>query len=241
MTHFKAIIFDCDGTLVDSEEFHYLAWQDAFQTYGYHLAKECYISHFLGQGDAGVIKIANDLLGWKCPFTLIQEKNLFFDRYQAAGIAPIAGTVAFVKRLFEQKERYNLKLAVASGARKNEILHNLKSLQIDHYFEIILSGCEDLSEYDDPEGTNKPKPYVYLKAAKMLGLNPKDCIAIEDSSVGVQAAVAAGCFTVAVPNPYTHTHDFSSAHMQLPSLDHLSIEAFLTTIREKQSNTKCTQ
>ena len=226
----KGIIFDCDGTLVDSEEFHYLAWQDAFRSRGYLLTKECYVSHFSGRGDVGVIKEANDVLGWSCSVALIQEKNRFFDRYQADGIMPITQTVAFVRRLFECKEQYGLKLAVASGARKSEILHYLKELQIGHYFEVVLSGCEDVSEYQDLDGTNKPKPYVYLKAAKMLGLKPEDCIAIEDSGIGVQAAVAAGCFTVAVPTPYTHTHDFSLANMQIPSFDGLSVEAFLAKV-----------
>lgn len=223
----KAIIFDCDGTLVDSEEFHFLAWQVAFQKKNYQLDKEFYINNFSGLGDFEISKIAVCIVGVNGAEELVRNKNKFFDEYQAAGISPVAATVEFAKRLFDQKEKYGFKLGVASGARKKEILHNLKSLNIEQYFDVILSGRDDLSEYTDLEGTNKPKPYIYLKAAKMLGLKPEECVAIEDSRTGVCSAKEAGCFTIAVPNGYTEAHDLSHAHLKIKSFAALSVDDFL--------------
>lgn len=228
----KAVIFDCDGTLVDSEEFHFLAWQAAFQKQGHFLDKEFYINHFSGVGDFEISKIAINLLGFNCADELLSHKNKCFDDYQAGGITPVTSTVEFVKRLYHQKEQHGLKLAVASGARKEEILQNLKNLHIEHYFDIILSGRDDLCEYEDPEGTNKPKPYVYLKTAKMLGVKPEECIAIEDSRTGVSSAKKAGCFTIAIPNDYTQAHDLSQAHVKINSFADLSIDDFFKMPQE---------
>lgn len=89
-----------------------------------------------------------------------------------------------------------------------------------------------MAEYKDPEGTNKPKPYVYLKAAKMLGIEPRQCIAIEDSRSGISAAVAAGCITVAVPNDFTKRQDLSHAHFKIESFAGLNFNGFLQQIKQ---------
>ncbi len=142
-------------------------------------------------------------------------------------------TVAFALRLFQEKKKRGLKFGVASGARKKEILLHLKAIGINTFFDVILSGKDDLSEYRDSEGTNKPKPYVYLKTAKMLGLIPEECIAIEDSGIGIKAAVSAGCFTIAVPNAFTKAHDLSRAHLQIDSFAGISVDAFFSMILKR--------
>lgn len=226
----KAIIFDCDGTLVDSEEAHYLAWREVFQKFGYPLEKQFYIDHLCGFGDLKVAEAASELYGLKDLEELVELKDRCYEKIQEAGIRPILGTVAFFSRLYEEREKRGVKLAVASGARKADILSNLKSIGIDSHFDAILSGKDDVLEYFDPEGTNKPKPYVYLKAAKVLGVKPQECVAIEDSQVGIASAVSAGCFTVAVPNPFTQFHDLSLAHVQIESFEGLSVDEFFAKL-----------
>lgn len=226
----KAVIFDCDGTLVDSEEFHYLAWQAAFQEQGFQLNKEFYTHNFSGVGDFEISKMGIEILGSNCSDELLGHKNKLFTAYQKAGISPVTSTVEFAEQLFQEREKYGIKLAVASGARREDILHNLKSLNMDHYFDVILSGRDDLSEYQDAEGTNKPKPYIYLKTAKMLGFKPEECIAIEDSKTGVSSAVNAGCFTIAIPNHYTQQHDLSHAHMTFESFAGIGVNDFFKMI-----------
>lgn len=225
----KAIIFDCDGTLIDSEPFHYLAWWKAFQQRGYELSQDFYIHNFSGIGDAEISKIILEILGFNDPGTLLGDKHKFFADCRSE-ISPIAATIEFATQLFQEKKSYGLKLAVASGARKEELLHNLQNLNIAHYFDVILSGKDDLSEYTDPEGTNKPKPYVYLKTAKMLGCKPEECVALEDSRTGVSSALTAGCLTIAIPNHYTRQHNLSHAHLKIESFADISVNAFFTLI-----------
>lgn len=225
----KAVIFDCDGTLVDSEHAHYSAWQYAFQQQGSDLSHEMYKT-FVGKGETQILKMAVDIIGFNCSEELLKDKNKHFTELQLNGMVySIDSTVNFLHSLFQEKETRGLKLAVASGSRKEDILQNLKNLEIEHYFDVILSGNDDLSDYHDPEGTNKPKPYVYLKAAKELGFLPEECIAIEDSESGVFSAVTAGCFTIAIPNALTQYHDLSRAHLKLDSLSRFTIDELLQT------------
>ena len=224
----KAVIFDCDGTLVDSEESHYLAWASVFQERGHSLEKQFYIDHLCGHGELKVARTASLLYGWTDLEGLIRRKDSYYE--QRHGIEPIEATVAFFHRLHREKEKRGLKFAVASGARRVDILACLGYIGINAYFDAILSGKDDVSHYVDPEGTNKPKPYVYLEAAKRLGLDPKECVAIEDSCVGIAAAVSAGCFTIAVPNPYTRFHDLSEAHLQIDSFADMGVDDFFGKI-----------
>jgi beta-phosphoglucomutase len=223
----KAVIFDCDGTLVDSERVHFHAWQSVFQAKGHLLEQDYYIQRYAGIGDVRIAELATAILGTPCSDDLLNCKNAFFEERIQAGISPIKPTVEFAKQLFAQKEQCGLKMAVASGAKKREILRNLDSLGIRHFFDVILSGHDDLGSYQDPEGTHKPKPYVYVETARKLGIRPEECIAIEDSKTGISSAVGAECFTIAIPNPYTEQQDLSQAHRKIASLAGFSIQDFL--------------
>ena len=77
-------------------------------------------------------------------------------------------------------------------------------------------------DYSDPEGVNKPKPYIYLHAAKLLGVSPEGCVVIEDSPPGIAAGVSAGCFTIAVPNDCSRHQDLSEAHLCLESFSNMN-------------------
>ena len=164
---------------------------------------------------------------------LVQDKRSHFRELQKRGIPPIQHVVDFAKLLAREKSRRGLKLAVASAAPKSDILaHLIHDLHIDHLFDLVLSGRDDLMDYSDPEGVNKPKPYIYQHAAKELGLTPQECVAIEDSFSGVRAGKSAGCFTIAVPNQYTCKHDLSEADLEIASFAGISIDLFFKMIAD---------
>ncbi|MBN1914736.1 MAG: HAD family phosphatase [Parachlamydiales bacterium] len=225
----KAIIFDCDGTLVSSEEAHFSAWQQVMKNRGDDLSIQDLV-FFIGKSDALIARLLAYKLQTKDPTLLLLEKKSFFLELLQQGFPSIEGTVQFVHRLLQEKEKLNLKLAVASAADKDEILLNLKGLHLENSFDIILSGQSDLQDYHDPEGVNKPKPYIYLHAAKLLDVSPQECVVIEDSHTGVTASADAGCFTIAIPNTWTKHQDLSKASLQLESLQNFSVEKFLETI-----------
>ena len=225
----KAIIFDCDGTLVDSEKSHLSAWQKVASNYANKFTQDDYIQ-FVGGSDSTLSQILAKRIGHDFPNDLLIQKRDYFLEYLHGGLPPIIDTVKFVKELFNNRESHGLKLAVASAALKHEVLANLKTLGFENLFDVVLSGHDDLGDYSDPEGVNKPKPYIYLHAAKLLGLLPSECIVIEDSHTGVTAGVNAGCFTVAIPNAFSKTHDLSRAALKLDTLSGFTIESFLEIV-----------
>lgn len=229
--NFQAIIFDCDGTLVQSERPHFLAWKNAFKKYDFELTEEQYIHRFMGVCDKAILNAAQEWIGQRCGDRIMREMLEHYHALQTIDILPVKPTVAFLKQLISEKENRGLKLAVASGARKQEIMRNLKSLSVEDQFDAIVSGVDDLANYNDPQGTNKPRPYVYLETAKRLRIDPQQCIAIEDSAPGVSAAVAAGCLTIAIPNEYTKRQNLSHAHFVVETLAGYSIDHFLLTFR----------
>jgi beta-phosphoglucomutase len=227
----KAIIFDSDGTLVDSEEAHLSAWQRTLQNRGRIL--------FTGKTAPAIAKLISESLGFDCPDEILAKKRAHYMELHQLGLPPIEGTVDFAKRLAKEKERLGLKLGIASAGIKSDILSYLHHLGIEHLFDVIISGHDDLTDYTDPEGVNKPKPYVYLHAAKLLNVLPAECVAIEDSWTGVASSTAAGCITIAIPNRYTEMQDLSAATFKMDSLSGISVDEFLqivTALKKQPTN-----
>jgi len=229
----KAVIFDCDGTLVNSEHTYFLAFQKVFRKRGWELTLEEYNACIGNPCGVDHEFISQRIEGGNVEEILCEAIRYYRD-LQVMGIAPIEPTVDFLHALAREKERLDLKLGLASAAGKYDILANLKVLGVEHFFDVILSGEDDLADYNDPEGVNKPKPYIYLHAAKELNLEPAECVAIEDSYSGVTAAVKAGCFTIAVPNHQTQKHDLSHAHLKIETFANVSVEEFLQLVAQKR-------
>lgn len=238
--HMIGIIFDCDGTLVNSEGFHFLSWQEALAKEGILITEEEYYP-FSGHSDIYVAKKLHQKADSILASKIYEDKKRIYKELCKQKAPPIERTVSFVKQLAEKREEFGIKLAVASAAPKKEILNHLKNLDLLGVFDEIVSGSDDLhAHYKDPEGINKPKPYVYLHTAKLLGLQPSQCIAFEDSYTGLISAVAAGITTFAVPNMYTREHDFSKAVFVIDSSTEIDLEDFFqkieTILAKKESD-----
>ena len=187
---------------------------------------------YVGKSALEISKFFSKKTGKDCFEELLKDKREFYRKLQEKGIPPIQPTLDFLHQLAKEKTRRNIFIGMASSLSKNEILLHLDHLRIQHYFDVILSGSDDLQEYIDPEGVNKPKPYIYLHAAKILGVFPYECVVIEDTITGVTAGLDAGCLTVAVPNYYSRYHDFSKAHLKLESFSNICVEDFLKKIED---------
>ncbi len=220
------IIFDCDGTLIDSEHAYFLSWQVALQTHGGSLTLE-ESAAFAGFSGPHIAQKLHEKIKVGSPEALLEDTRKAFRELHSHLVTPIERTLKLVRQLAEQKHTLGIKMGVASAAAKKELLLNLNRFDLAGLFDIIISGKDDLDDYSDPEGTNKPKPYIYLHTAKQLGVHPSRCIAFEDSGPGVQAAVTAGLLTFAVPNSFTKQHDFSRAHFTIDSSTEIDLEEFL--------------
>jgi beta-phosphoglucomutase-like phosphatase (HAD superfamily) len=208
----SAVIFDCDGVLVDTEHLKYQAWQQALAEHDIVFTIEEYMP-LIGQSSK---KIMAQIMRQKKltinAAELIAKKNQIYYKLQQAGVTPIPKSINFFKLLIANKHKYKIKVGLASSARHQQILENLKQIGVNPSdLDAIASGSEDLNHINDPGGTNKPKPYIYTLIANNMAVKPEECIVLEDSGAGVIAAADAGMVAIAIPDKFTRNHDFSKA------------------------------
>ncbi|MBT33162.1 MAG: 2-deoxyglucose-6-phosphatase [Thalassobius sp.] len=204
----KAAIFDMDGLLVDSEPLWRSSEIRSFATVGVHLTPEV-CKQTMG------LRIEEAVQHWynKFPWegTSIEEvKKDIFDEFMKeveATAVPMDGVVEILE-FFKGK---GLKIGLASSSPMLLIKKIVKHLKIDSYFE-ILHTAED-------QKYGKPHPAVYIETAIDLGVKPQECIALEDSFMGMISALAARMKTIVVPEPENFDNPkFGASHIKLASL-----------------------
>lgn len=218
-----AIIFDCDGVLVDTEYLKFLAWQQALATLHIELSLEEYKA-VAGHSSKKIVEMLEQAKGISIPEKVILLRRSGYQKLQEQGIHPIEETVNFARYLSQNKDALGIMLGLASSASRSEIFLNLKQIGLEQAFDLIISGSDDLENYVDLEGKNKPKPYIYLEASKKLNIPSERCLVIEDSEAGIEAASTAGMITIAIPNKITENQDFSKANMIIDSISELSLQ-----------------
>jgi len=211
-TVIKAIIFDCDGILVDTEELKFQAWKKKLETRGIILAPERYQS-LIGHTGLSILNQIEEEHRVSLDPKIVDEKNELYWALQKNGVKSIAPMITVVNWARTKEDKKELLLGVATSASRNEVLFNLNYLQINDVFDLVLSGKEDLTKYQNPLGVNKPHPYIYLEMSLQLGLQSHECLVFEDSEAGVCAAKKAGCFVIAIPTKWTVQQNFSEADL----------------------------
>ena len=200
----KAIIFDFDGVIVDSEPLHYQAFVLVGKSLNFEMTWEQYLTQYIGFDDRDAFRymLAQAIEAGHTPDVqdvdvtlaeLIAKKQLAFEAIAESGTAAIPGSI----ELIEQAHAANLPIAIASGATHADIEQMLRLLKIRDRFEVIVAA-------DDVE-RSKPDPTTYAKAFEKLaarhphhGLTPETTLAIEDTSAGLASALGAGLQTLAL-------------------------------------------
>ncbi len=215
----SAVIFDCDGVLVETLNDSFLSYQQALAKHNVIFTLEEYVpltGQITEEKMASIVRMKNLSLD---PVALITERNIILEELRSKGVEPIVDAVRLLQQLIANKKKYNIKIGLASSAPRKHIIQNLEQIKIKvKDFDDIVSGTDDLKHITDPEGTNKPKPYIYNLIAKNLKVDPIECVAIEDSRAGVFAAFLAGMTPIAVPNKFTKKHDFAGSSLVVESL-----------------------
>jgi len=175
---FKGLIFDCDGTLVDTMPLHFLAWKAAMQAVGITITEEQFYS-FSGMPTVTIIQTLAKQQNVICDArTAAEEKErLFLENIES--LEPIHSVIEIVHR-----EKGRRKMAVASGGWKSVIHQSLAAVGLNAMFDVFV-GADDVAH-------GKPAPDIFLKAAERLNLKPEECLVYEDGNLGIEAAVAAG-------------------------------------------------
>jgi HAD superfamily hydrolase (TIGR01509 family) len=213
----EAVIFDCDGVLADTEYLKFLGWQKALACLNIDLSIEEYKA-VAGHTSKKIIEKLQDRKGIVIPEEVVHLRREEYRKLQEHGVTPIKEMVEFARYLSQNKTVLGIKLGLASSASTKEILFNLKEIGLEQAFDLIISGSDDLHDYKDLEGQNKPKPYIYLEASKRFNIFPERCLVFEDTEAGIEAASQAGMVTIAVPNWITMEQDFSKANKVIPSV-----------------------
>jgi len=212
----KAVIFDFDGVITDSEVLHLRAFNEVLSQYGVEITTKNYYQTYLGLTDVdcykllihqGLLKIKEQEIAG-----LVEQKNMIFEELAKKEGQLIDGVRDFLNEL----ERNKVPMAICSGALLTEIEMILEEAGLRHLFEVIVSA-EQIKK-------GKPDPQGFLLTLEKLNANRKDpitseqCVVIEDSHWGLEAARAAGMHTVAVTNSY----DAEQLSMAKKIVGHLS-------------------
>ncbi len=217
----KALVFDVDGTLADTEEAHRCAFNEAFLQLGlpWNWSKPRYAHLLLTAG--GKERLAAHIDSLDLPAAgrleligrieaIHRAKNLNYTRTVMAGGVPLRDGVA---RLIDDAARANVRMCIATTTTFVNVEALLRSglgAAALERFAVIGSAGNALRK--------KPAPDIYEYVLRQLGTAPQECVAIEDSANGLHAAKAAGLYTIVTPSYWTRTEDFSDADLVLPSL-----------------------
>jgi HAD superfamily hydrolase (TIGR01509 family) len=213
----KGVIFDLDGTLVDTEKFNSWAWTKVLKSYGIEFSEEDF-KQYAGTHGLEVAGILVDKHGFK-----VEKGNLWVhkeDLLKQMLLEEEIKLMPFSMEILEFLKSEEIMLAVATGGSREKSLTKLEKSGIKDFFQAVIT-------FDDT-GRGKPHPDIYLKAIESIGLDPENLIAVEDTQDGVAAAVKAGLRCLAVPNDLSRQQDFSEAENTFSSL-----EGVLAYLREQ--------
>lgn len=188
---YKAVLFDMDGVLIDSEWLIRAASIQSLEEYGIHAQHEDFLE-FTGMGEDRFISGVVEKYGKTYDPSMKQRAYDFYgQRVKEDAVVPRG-----VGEMLETLHSRDIKLAICSAADRRKVLYNLSALGVsEDLFCAIVSGNE--------VARKKPFPDIYLKGAEMVGEMPADCLVVEDAVSGVQAAHAAGMDAAAVPTTFT--------------------------------------
>lgn len=206
----RAVLWDLDGTLVDSEEYHWHAWRHTFAAEGVTITYAQFRETFGWRNDAIIPKLMPGIDAARVAEIGDAKETAYRRMVREDGLEPLPGVAETVHRLRE----HGWLQAVASSAPRENIRVVLDATGLDSSFDAIVSA-EDVRH-------GKPDPEVFLAAAARLGIPPQHCIVVEDAPAGIEAGRCAGMKTVGVGSG----RDLRLADVAVASLKHLQDDAF---------------
>src|SRR5210317_583402 len=210
----KAIIFDMDGVIVNSEPLHRKAYFDMFEEFNLSVSNKLYES-FTGKSTSAICKELCAIFD----LSISHEKLMFSKRKHFKTIFDndpefqmIDGALSLIKNYFYN----NLTLILASSASMTNINRIFKKFDLDKFFKAKISGA-DLKE-------SKPNPEIFIKAAKLSGFSKSECIVIEDSTNGVIASKSAGIYCIGFNSPNSKNQNYDKADLVVSNFNEIRFD-----------------
>lgn len=222
----KAIIFDFDGLLVDTETCMFKAWEALMKPYGVEVS--CVqIAGLVGNSEPAIFLYEQ----YRKASGINDTDQCVFNKVLklAYGFVDTIPEREGVKQYLDYALEHSIKIGLATSSKYDHYMPILKRLKLDHYFDCFIGADEVI------EARRKPYPDVYLLALKHLGVSANQSIAFEDSPPGIQAARSAGIPTVVVTNSLTRHLDVSQANIRLSSMSERSLPQLITQLTEISS------
>ena len=207
-TNFKAIFFDMDGLLVDTEALRLTCSRDVLSTVGVEIPTEWYIKEGLANGRSTFELARAKGISESKIEQLRKYRNEQVGEIFRESIEPIDGVLETLENLYGR-----FLLAVVTGSRREHVDIIMQKTGMFRFFDFFITG-DDVANF-------KPHPEPYLKAIQRAQEDAQQCLVLEDAQQGVRAAKAAGLTCYAIPDELTRTHDFSSADKILNSIREL--------------------
>ncbi len=212
---FKAVLFDMDGVIVDTEPLHRAAYYKMFDAVNIEVSEALYTS-FTGKSTQNICEaLVNHFKLPLCSDTLIQLKRDYFKAIFESdnSLQLLDGVLKLIKDYHSK----GMSLVLASSASMPNINRIFEKFDLDQYFRAKISGA-DLKE-------SKPNPEIFIKAAQLASEKASDCFVIEDSTSGITAAKAANLFCVGYNSLHSKDQDYSKADVVISNFKAISYEA----------------
>ena len=187
----KAIFFDMDGVLIDAKDWHYDALNRALMTFGFSISRESHLSTFDGLPTKEKLNILSKVYNF--PVALHGFLNDLKQQYTLEITYQHCKPTFNHQNALSSLKKNGFSIAVCSNSIRNTIISMMSLSDLDQYIDLMLSN-EDVIR-------SKPDPEIYLKAAHHFGLNPDECLILEDNENGIKAATESGCHLLKIGTP----------------------------------------
>ncbi|HSQ17405.1 MAG TPA: HAD family hydrolase [Anaerolineales bacterium] len=217
----RALVFDFDGLILETEGPIFHSWQKLFASYGFALPFEVWAT-IIGttQTEFDPATELERLLGHPLDWAQLEPQRQAHERFLIDQQPLLPG----VEQTLQDALRLGLKLGLASSSSCEWVDGHLRQRGLRAYFDVVRTA-------DDVRLT-KPDPELYLAVLSELGVPPTQALALEDSPNGIRAAKAAGMYCVAVPNPMTNQLPLHEADLRLASLAEMPLQMLLETLEK---------
>lgn len=223
-TMIKAVIFDFDGVILDTETPDYETWQDEFHRCGVEFNRSMW-SEYIGGGPTlfDIPGHLEELVGRPSdPKRLLARRRDYLARIKTQPVLP--GITEYLRGA----SKLDMKIGIASSSSRQWVEGHLTERHLIGYFNSIITR-DDVAKV-------KPDPELYLRCAALLNVKPQSCIVIEDSKNGLAAAKTAGMTCIIVPNPMTADMDLKLADLRLNVLSDMPFETMLSWAETQFNN-----